>query len=550
MGWSSRRVLTGLLVELVTYSVVASAVGLAAATGLSAIVLRFLSAVTLPDGRTLDIALRVSASAAGWSLLAGIVGAVVVAATQWPRLRRIATTDERPQPGDGLAARPRIWAVLPLFVLASCAMYLLDLVRPAPWVFLSLGTVLLLLAAPLVIAGVRLAGRVAVANLELPAWARLAAYEIRFEPARLLLHVLMVGLVVLASMFAASAAHFIQNQPDLVAAQVGGPYDLLVEAGPSATVDRDRLLAVDGVAAVSTVERFATAVGGSPEDGGSIWAVSLVDDDFGTSRSSVESIEDAPLWAPEITSALRAARPVAVVPDGVGIEVGDDLHLWTGGDGSRPVEVVALHPHAARTGSGLIVPRAVGKDLARVQIIGFQFFVAVDDPGAAESVATEINRQLGPSGAVAATFLTRTITDLGPQTRLLQVLQAYTMLGLMAGTIGLAAVYTRHFNARERELVLLSVNGFRPADVSRSILAETSVSIAIGTLVGIGVGAYVSWQMLVHGSTFADGLAFGVPVPSVALLVVTGAVMASLSAALPVRLARRLEPGSVLSRAG
>jgi ABC-type antimicrobial peptide transport system permease subunit len=61
-------------------------------------------------------------------------------------------------------------------------------------------------------------------------------------------------------------------------------------------------------------------------------------------------------------------------------------------------------------------------------------------------------------------------------------------LGLLLGTIGLAAVLLRNVLERRRELALLRAVGYRPEHLQRLVLAENAFLL----LTGIGIGAICS----------------------------------------------------------
>jgi ABC-type lipoprotein release transport system permease subunit len=72
----------------------------------------------------------------------------------------------------------------------------------------------------------------------------------------------------------------------------------------------------------------------------------------------------------------------------------------------------------------------------------------------------------------------------------LSTFQALGGLGLLLGTLGLAAVLLRNVLERRRELALLRAVGYTPGELSRMVLAENVYLLAMGLLVGIGCAAF------------------------------------------------------------
>jgi ABC-type antimicrobial peptide transport system permease subunit len=66
----------------------------------------------------------------------------------------------------------------------------------------------------------------------------------------------------------------------------------------------------------------------------------------------------------------------------------------------------------------------------------------------------------------------------------LATFQSLGGLGLLVGTIGLAAVLLRNVLERRRELALLRAVGYAPRDLFAIVLAENAALLACGLLVG------------------------------------------------------------------
>jgi putative ABC transport system permease protein len=67
----------------------------------------------------------------------------------------------------------------------------------------------------------------------------------------------------------------------------------------------------------------------------------------------------------------------------------------------------------------------------------------------------------------------------------LSTFQTLGGLGLLVGTVGLAAVLLRNVLERRRELALLRAVGYRPAHLFTIVLSENVVLLVAGLLVGV-----------------------------------------------------------------
>jgi ABC-type antimicrobial peptide transport system permease subunit len=75
-------------------------------------------------------------------------------------------------------------------------------------------------------------------------------------------------------------------------------------------------------------------------------------------------------------------------------------------------------------------------------------------------------------------------------------------LGLVLGTLGVAALVLRHVLERRRELALLQALGFPTATIAGMMLAEHLALVVGGVLVGTVAAALAVWPQL-HGPTAA-----------------------------------------------
>ena len=135
---------------------------------------------------------------------------------------------------------------------------------------------------------------------------------------------------------------------------------------------------------------------------------------------------------------------------------------------------------------------------------GFRFFLIdsdqVTNAGQAAALAGIIEKELEPFGVDAVSTTERLAAFHTVENTYLSTFQALGGLGLLLGTIGLAAVMFRNVLERRRELALLRAVGYEPRHVRLMILAETIFLLLAGLVAGVAcalIAVIPAW--LSHG---------------------------------------------------
>jgi putative ABC transport system permease protein len=119
-------------------------------------------------------------------------------------------------------------------------------------------------------------------------------------------------------------------------------------------------------------------------------------------------------------------------------------------------------------------------------------FLLVDAPAAqAASLADAIERTAGDLGADATPTAQRIAEFHAVENTYLSTFQALGGLGLLVGTIGLAAVLLRNVLERRREIALLRAVGYARGNLFAMIAAENAVLLGLGLAVG-AVSAFIA----------------------------------------------------------
>ena len=153
-------------------------------------------------------------------------------------------------------------------------------------------------------------------------------------------------------------------------------------------------------------------------------------------------------------------------------------------------------------------------------VSGYRFFLIESPAERTEEVRAALERTLGDYGFAAETTADRLAGFLAVQNTYLSTFQSLGGLGLLLGTLGLAAVQLRNVLERRGELALLRATGFRQAMLARMIMLENVVVLALGLAAGmvaavvavlphlLGRGASIPWTAI--GGILAAVLAVGI----------------------------------------
>jgi len=117
---------------------------------------------------------------------------------------------------------------------------------------------------------------------------------------------------------------------------------------------------------------------------------------------------------------------------------------------------------------------------------GFRFLLVDVPPSRAPEIATAIEQGAADLGADAASTTERLAGFHRVENTYLSTFQTLGGLGLLVGTIGLAAVVMRNVLERRRELALLGAVGYRRAHIFVIVLAENALLVGWGLIIGSG----------------------------------------------------------------
>jgi hypothetical protein len=195
---------------------------------------------------------------------------------------------------------------------------------------------------------------------------------------------------------------------------------------------------------------------------------------------------------------LRGERPDGIVPaivDATSLQY--VLHSAVGevvtidADTARPVRlrIVASLADSVLQGEIMIAESAFAELFP--ESAGYRVLLVEAPASRVDEVATAIEERLEPYGADVQSTLRKLEAYHRVENTYLSTFQTLGGLGLVLGTIGLAAVTARNVLERRRELALLAAAGYHTGDLSVMVVAENLGLVAAGLGIGI-VAALVS----------------------------------------------------------
>lgn len=135
---------------------------------------------------------------------------------------------------------------------------------------------------------------------------------------------------------------------------------------------------------------------------------------------------------------------------------------------------------------------------------GFRFFLLESAPGQSETVTELLEQRLSDSGFDVTTTAERLAGFHRVENTYLSTFQTLGGLGLVLGTLGLAAVMLRNIFERRRELALLRAVGYGTGHFSVMVLAENSLLLFWGLLIGsVCALIAIAPAIVSHGGSFS-----------------------------------------------
>ncbi len=127
-----------------------------------------------------------------------------------------------------------------------------------------------------------------------------------------------------------------------------------------------------------------------------------------------------------------------------------------------------------------------------------------------------------------------------------QLFQGFMGLGLLVGVAALGVIAFRAVVERRQSIGMMRAIGYKARMVQLQFLMESGVVAVLGSLLGIGLGTLVAWNIYKNISQQSEGVTFSIPIVNVAAIVLVAVVFSLLSTMLPARQASGIKPSEAL----
>ena len=164
---------------------------------------------------------------------------------------------------------------------------------------------------------------------------------------------------------------------------------------------------------------------------------------------------------------------------------------------------------------------------------GYRFFLIEATPAKAASVTAALESALSDYGFDVTSTADRLVAYHRVENTYISTFQTLGALGLVLGTVGLAAVLARNVLERRRELALLAAVGYRRASLAVMIVAENALVLAAG----LAIGALCALVAIVPAIASRGGHVAALSMAIwLAVILITGLAAVALSSLLMTRL--------------
>ena len=505
VGFSTPRVRRLFAAEGFVLALAGSVIGAAGAVGYAAAMMYALRTWWVGAVATTALTLHVSPL----SLAAGVAGAMVAAmACIWWTLRGLAKISERNLLAGGIGAgaagaaggvRRAIvvavaFSVLGIALMSASAVGAIDQTGG----FFGAGTSILIACLCLAAAALRVPPRSLIRGRGWPAISRLGLRNAAHRPGR---SVLAIGVIASAAFILISVDAFHKETPSTTDRHSGvGGYALLVNLLMPIAHDPNSREGREAIGLSSTDPLAIEPLRVRRGDDASCLNLYQPRDPrvLGVRRSFIEAGRFAFQGSMASTDAERANpwlllggggadEPVPVIADANSMAyvlhkaLGDEIVIDRGGRPLR-LRLVAALADSIFQGELLMSDDAFRRVFPDEE--GYRLLLIEAPADRAPAIAAAIETGAGDLGADAVPTVERLAEFHAVENTYLSTFKTLGGLGLLVGTIGLAAVLLRNVLERRRELALLGAAGYRRGHIFAMVLAENVLLLGCGLAVG------------------------------------------------------------------
>lgn len=127
-----------------------------------------------------------------------------------------------------------------------------------------------------------------------------------------------------------------------------------------------------------------------------------------------------------------------------------------------------------------------------------------------------------------------------------RLFQAFMGLGLVVGVASLGVLSFRAVVERRVSIGMMRAIGYKSRMIQIQFLMESVFVTVLGTAIGLGLGALISWNIVNSIQDSFDGISFSIPWLTVIVIVAIAVVAALVTTLIPARQASRIFPSEAL----
>ena len=124
--------------------------------------------------------------------------------------------------------------------------------------------------------------------------------------------------------------------------------------------------------------------------------------------------------------------------------------------------------------------------------------------------------------------------------------QGFMGLGLVVGAASVGVLAMRAVNERRTHIAIMRALGYRGSMIRTGFIIESVFVATVGTVLGLVLGAVVTWSFLDNVGDQAEGLEFAIPWLNVSIVVAITIIAALVTTYLPARQASKIYPAEAL----
>lgn len=127
-----------------------------------------------------------------------------------------------------------------------------------------------------------------------------------------------------------------------------------------------------------------------------------------------------------------------------------------------------------------------------------------------------------------------------------QLFQGFMGLGLLVGVASLGVIAFRAVVERRQSIGMMRAIGFKERMVQLQFLMESGIVAVLGSVLGIGLGTLIAWNIFKTISQESGGVTFAIPWGNVGMVVLVAVIFSLLTTFLPARQASKISPSEAL----